>query len=309
MRWATVRRGRGRALAPALAAGVLLLASPGSGSAAPLGFNTALPVARGELVFRGQVIAGGSGDDPGPGDRELSSVAAVSVLGYGVTPRLAVFGVLPRVDRELEVTAGGARRHRKASGLGDIALFGRHTLFRRDGPGRSFRVAPFLGVEAPTGDDDAHDALGRLPPGVQPGSGAWDLFGGVVATWQTLRLQLDVQASYRANGEANGFEAGDVARLDGSLQYRLWPRRLGRGVPAFLYGVLEVGLAHEGRNHEGGREDPDSGGTRLFLTPGLQYVTRRWILEGGVQLPVVQDLNGLALERGPVVRAGFRVNF
>ena len=47
----------------------------------------------------------------------------------------------------------------------------------------------------------------------------------------------------------------------------------------------------------------------LYLSPGLQYVTKRWIVEGGVQVPVVQNLNGLALENDYVVRAGFRFNF
>ncbi len=43
--------------------------------------------------------------------------------------------------------------------------------------------------------------------------------------------------------------------------------------------------------------------------PGLQYVTKRWIVEAGVQIPVVQDLNGTALEKDYIFRAGFRFNF
>ena len=144
---------------------------------------------------------------------------------------------------------------------------------------------------------------------MQPGSGSWDPFAGVVATYQVLDFQLDAQASYRVNTEANGFEFGDVARFDASLQYRLWPRTLGRGVPGFLYGILEANLIHEDRDEDGGVDDPNSGGTTLFLTPGLQYVTKRWIVEAAVQLPAVQDLNGTALENDYVVRAGFRFNF
>jgi len=47
----------------------------------------------------------------------------------------------------------------------------------------------------------------------------------------------------------------------------------------------------------------------MFLAPGLQYVTRRWIVETAIQIPVLQDLNGTALENDSVLRAGFRVNF
>jgi hypothetical protein len=38
-------------------------------------------------------------------------------------------------------------------------------------------------------------------------------------------------------------------------------------------------------------------------------VTKRWVAEAIVQLPVAQNLNGAALEDDVIVRAGFRVNF
>ena len=277
--------------------------------AAPQSFNTALPVAQGEFVFRGQFVLDQSGDDPSGADRDRTAWALVSVLGYGVTPGLALFGVVPYVDKNLELTQGGARRERSASGLGDISLFGRYTVFRQDWPGRTLRIAPFAGLELPTGEDDESDGLGRLPPSVQPGSGSWDPFGGTVLTYQTLDFQIDAQASYKANTEANNFEFGDVARLDGSLQYRLWPRELGAGVPGFLYGVLEANLIHQDKNQVGGFDDPNSGGLSLFILLGLQYVTKRWIVEAGVQTPAFQDLNGTALEKDYILRAGFRLNF
>ena len=132
---------------------------------------------------------------------------------------------------------------------------------------------------------------------------------GIVATYQTLDFQIDAQASYKVNTGANGFEFGDEARLDLSLQYRLWPRDLGAGTPGFLYGVLEGNFLSQGRNEITGVDDRDSGGMSFFLAPGLQYVTRRWIAEAIVQVPVVQDLNGSAPEDNFVIRAGFRVNF
>ncbi len=217
--------------------------------------------------------------------------------------------MLPWFDKRLDMRMGGQDVTRSEQGLGDLTLLGRYTAYQSDARGRTVRLAPFLGVKAPTGEDDARDRLGRLPPPVQPGSGAWDVLGGVVLTWQTLDFQIDSQVSYKANWEANGFEAGDVAALDASLQYRLWPRSLGAGVPAFVYGVIEVNLVHSGRDRVGGVDDPNSGGTTLFITPGLQYVTRKWIAEAGVQIPVVQNLHGTALETDYVFTAGFRINF
>ena len=113
----------------------------------------------------------------------------------------------------------------------------------------------------------------------------------------------------QVNTEANNFDFGDVARFDASFQYRLWPRDFEGGVPGFLYGVAESNLIYRGKNEIGGRDDPNSGGLTWFLAPGLQYVTKRWILEAIVQLPVLQDLGGTALEDDFTVRAGFRVNF
>jgi hypothetical protein len=58
-----------------------------------------------------------------------------------------------------------------------------------------------------------------------------------------------------------------------------------------------------------GATNPNSGGTRLFLAPGLQYVTKRWIAEAAVQIPVSQNLNGTALENDYIARISFRFNF
>ncbi len=276
---------------------------------APITFNTALPVAKGEFVAREQWIINESGDDPSGADRDRTSRAVLSVLGYGVNSKLAVFGVLPYLNNELKVRTGGQRVTRRATGFGDLTVFGRYTVHQKDQPGRTFRVAPFFGVKAPSGEDDETDALGRLPSSIQVGSGSWDPFVGVVATHQTLRYQVDSQFSYRANNKANNLDAGDVMRLDGSLQYRLRPRELTGGVPGFLYGVIEANLIHRDKNRVGGSTDPNSGGTTLFLTPGVQYITKRWIVEGAVQIPVSQDLNGTALENDFIARASVRFNF
>jgi hypothetical protein len=292
--------------------GFNLLLGPGFTTivpAAPQTFNTALPVAEGEFVLREQFLFRLAAGDPGAAARELNVTGAISVLGYGVNSDLAVFGVLPYLDKELDLTMGGRRVNRDSNGIGDARLFGRYTVYRDDAPGRTLRIAPFLGIEIPTGDDSDRDSLGTLPVPLQPGSGSWDPFGGIVFTYQTLDYEIDAQAGYKINTGANHFEFGDEAALDASVQYRLWPRTLGEGVPGFLYGALEANFAYQGKNSSNGFKDPDSGGASFFLAPGIQYVARRWILEAVVQVPVAQDLNGAALEDDFIVRAGFRIAF
>jgi hypothetical protein len=281
----------------------------GTAWSAPITFNTALPVHEGGYVLREQFVFMKNADDPTSARRDMEATGLVSVLGYGVTRDFALFGMLPYFDKRLDMRMGWQDISRGQRGFGDLTLLGRYTAYEFNTPGRTLRVAPFLGIKAPTGEDNARDGFGRLPPPVQPGSGSWDTLGGAVLTWQTLDFEIDSQMSYKLNREANGFQAGNVAEIDASLQYRLLPRSLGVGVPAFLYGVLEASLVHFGKDRIAGIADANSGGRTLFITPGLQYVTRKWIIEAGVQIPVSQHLNGTALRNNYVFTTGFRINF
>jgi len=281
----------------------------GTAFAAPITFNTALPVGKGEFINRELLVLSRSGNDPSGAERDVGVNTLVSVLGYGINGDLAVFGVLPYVDKELQTTMGGTRVTRSSKGFGDSSVFARYTFFKQDARGYTFRIAAFGGVKAPTGKDNESDALGRLPIPLQSGTGSWDGFGGVIATYQTLAFQVDAQTSYTAKSEANDFEGGDEARLDSSFQYRLFPRTLGKGTPEFLYGVLEANMIYRKESRVFGIPNRNTGGTSIFLSPGLQYVTKRYILEGSVQLPVSQNLNGDALENDYVARVGFRWNF
>ncbi len=276
--------------------------------AAPITFNTALPVTQGQGVFRLQAVSFEFASDPTPLDQDLSVRAVPLAAVYGVTPHFALFAIAPLLDKELTLDTPLGRRTRGDSGLGDVTLLARYTAYQRDAPGGTFRVAPFVGIETPTGKDDTEDLLGRLPQPLQLGSGSWDPLAGVVLTRQLLGWQLDAALSYQANTEANDFELGDEARLDLSYQHRVWPRELGRGVPAFVYTVIESNLVWRDRHEASGIEVRDSGGTAWFLAPGVQYVRERFVLEGAVQVPVAQDLNGVALETDWIGILSARIN-
>jgi len=288
---------------------VLLVTASNSSLAAPITFNTALPVAKEEFLVRQQFIVMQSGDDPSGAQRDRTETMSVTALAYGINSRLAVFGILPYRDIDLSMDMGAGTVKRNNAGLGDVSTFARYIFHQKNQAGSTLRLATFAGVKTPTGDDTASDSLGTLPPPLQVGSGSWDVFGGLVVTRQTLDYQLDAQLSYRINNEANNFEVGDVLQMDASLQKRIWPRELGSGVPGFVYAVLEMNIINQQKNTVNGANDANSGGTRFLLAPGLQYVTRRWIAEAAVQFPVSQNLNGNALELDSIARAGVRFNF
>jgi hypothetical protein len=87
------------------------------------------------------------------------------------------------------------------------------------------------------------------------------------------------------------------------------PTTLSADTDSFINGVLEANLLYQDNHETGGVDNPNSGGATLFLVPGLQYAAERYIVEIGVQLPVIQHLNGTALENDYILRTGFRINF
>ncbi len=287
-----------------------LFACSGTANAGPITFNSALPVSEGVGIFRSQIRLMRKSGDSAPMNRDLAVTAVPLVLAYGASPRLALFGVLPYVEKRLHITVNGARVRREARGIGDASFFGRYTMIQIDRPGDTLRIAPFAGLKIPTGAHDKRDAFGVLPRTLQPGSGSWDPFAGLTITRQTLDWEFDAAVRYQLNTGASGFAFGDQARADVSFQYRIFPRTLkSGGVPAFTYAVLEASLIWNGKNKAAGATDMNSGGMIWHLAPGLQYVTSRYVLETAVQIPVIQRLNGSALKTDWVWTAGFRRNF
>lgn len=277
-----------------LVALALLLASAAPDAAGPITFNTALPISTGEGLVQGNaMVVRGSAATM---DQELTGVAFPLVLAYGLTPDLALFAVAPVfVHKSLNVTTPMGRISRGSNGFGDSLFLGRYTLLEIDHPGSTFRLAPFVGLQTPTGDDHRSDRFGTLPRPLQPGSGAWDPQFGSILTYQTLNWEFDADAGYQFNTTADGFSFGDEAFTDQSIQYRLWPRELGSGVPGFLYAVLESDLIWTAKNMMNGQVDSNSGGLIWYLAPGFEYVTERFVLETAVQFPAVTSLNGAGL--------------
>ena len=96
--------------------------------AAPITTNTALPISAGEIIVRVQLVATHASDNLRGLNRHVDRFEVRTVLGYGLTSKLAVFGMLPLVN--VERTIGDVRT--SASGLGDGELFARYEVSRSD---------------------------------------------------------------------------------------------------------------------------------------------------------------------------------
>lgn len=279
-----------------------LLGAASPALAGPITFNTALPVADDVYTARIQGIHREREEDRAEG-RAVEIDGAVAALGYGFTRNWTGIAIVPWLDKQL-TTPGGVRR--QADGVGDVTLLARYTAYERNMPGGLIRIAPIGGVVAPTGSTNEHDALGTVPRPLQPGAGSWGGVAGVIFTRQTLDWEFDAALTATTRGRDEGFEPGDELELAGSYQHRLpWP---GRGVGAFSYAVLETKAIHRDDDVIDGAR-VDNGGTEWRLIPGLQYVTRRWVVEAAVELPAADDLPDTALRDDAFWHLGIRFNF
>lgn len=260
-----------------------------SASAAPITFNTALPVSEGEVILREQFIfsqASGPGSDRG-------AFTALTVGGFGITPKWSVFGVLPLTHIESELNSVTS----DTFGLGDAVVFSRYEILRLDGRGTTTRLAPLLGIRVPTGEDG------------QTGDGSVDMFGGLIATVASTNYNLGGQVVYTANREADGFEAGDTLAFDASLQYRVWPQKLGAETKGFLFAVIEGNVTRQYDSRTNDVLNADTSGTSFSLSPGVQYATQRWIVDLAVTIPVANSFNNNSVRLDYSVLTSLRVNF
>jgi hypothetical protein len=282
-----------------LAVATILTVVLGLDAAEAAGINTdvALPVHQGGFVFRGQLRYRRLANDPTPLGRETTVWAAPLVVLYGVTSRTTVIGALPYVFASNKSNPAGAPVEDHRSGLADLRLVVRQTIFVRDGVQRTSRLGLLGGLEIPSGSEAFSSNTTQY------------LLGGVY-TLQHGRHELDVDNVWTLNGEANGVNTGDEYQADAAYQLRVapwnWPER---GAPAQVYGVLEANWSLRQRSDVGGARVADSGGSLLFLSPGLQLVTRQVIYEASLQIPVMRDLDGGQLEPNLGASLGLRVNY
>jgi len=282
--------------------------SPAVALAGPITFSTALPVRTGGVILRQQLIWTHAPDGPAPELANGNVVALPTLLVWGAHRRLTLMTKLPFLIKDVAVeNPGGGRIHRRTHGFGDMSLLLRLNAYQANARGRTLRVAPFVALKLPTGTDSEADSIARLPPRMQLGTGSWDPYGGVIVTFQTLDLEIDLSLSGFYRTAANQFDAGEELRADVSFQYRVvpWGELSGEGVPTFLYAVLEGRAAWLG-DDTGARAPSRSGGAVVHVTPGLQVVTVRYVVEAAVEVPVAQTPGNHVRA---IPRLSFRANF
>ncbi len=248
-------------------------------------------------------VYSGTDEVPNPGVKEQFWTTDIAGF-YGVTERfmLLINTPLRRTDGNGELIEGedGATdvEHVRgdATGVGDVSLLARYTVFERHTLDSTTLVAGVFGVKLATGSTDQHNAEGEyLDSHLQPGTGSTDPLLGLSIDHAIGRTSVsgNVLASFGQDGEVGdaSHRFGDSVNYDVTGKYRLTPHTIGQCANALF---VSFGVHGEWRDYEhlDGVRVADSGGNTVYVAPGLQYVVGgNWIIEATYQRAVYHDLN------------------
>lgn len=217
----------------------------------------------------------------------------IASLDYTIDPHWGVTLLMPWVDRDhhhIHDPTGAAEPETwDFSSLGDARLVGRYQTTRSGSETQGF----IFGLKLPTGRTDEKNSEGEeAERSLQPGTGTTDVIVGVFTnadlTVGATKLRGFAQATIQTPlNEHDDYKPGTQYLVDAGVSYpfsRAWA------------GMLQANLVIRDRDDGDVAEPDDSGGTYVWLSPGLSYApTRNSQLYGFVQLPLYQHVNGIQL--------------
>lgn len=184
---------------------------------------------------------------------------------YGLGSRVNLQASVPLVLWQAhQVAHGSFQAEYGTEGIGDTLVGVRWSL-------RPRRLVAGFALKLPTG---AHDIEGEFGGGIQdpilqPGTGAFDFVGTLQYAWRIegLGLNASVAGSYQLT-------------TTNDLDYRFGNQAIAtagvaRPLVGRLSGSLQAKLYHQGRNQYLGQGVPSTGGTFVYVNPGLRFAAPR----------------------------------
>lgn len=218
--------------------------------------------------------------------------------------------LVPVVNREhfhVHNHMGGQLEERwDFTALGDVRVLARRRLasFQDQVPSAGVAALNF-GLKLPTGKTSVKNADGDpAERSLQPGSGTTDLLVG--ASYSSQRPAQDLSTFVQAllqlpMNEHDDYKPGNRVTLDAGLRY---------GVGEQVGLLLQANALWRGRDRGLEAEPGDSGGTGLFLSPGLSWSPGKSLnLYGFYQLPLYQYVNGVQLTARRAFTIGASLRF
>ncbi len=274
-------RGAAVAVALAIAVGVHLL--PIAASAGSINTDVALAPTAGGHIFRLQYHYAEASS--GGNVEQINSSGVRGTYVYGLRRDLALFLSVPYANRQVDRVLPKLGRVEEAhDGVGDITVMAKYRLWHRDpAPLDTQRIALLAGLNIRSGDS-------------QFSSDSYDPIIGAVYTWRHDRSKFDADLIYQFN-TGRGRHRHDALRYDLAYSHRLFPSEFGDS-------AFEIDAVAE----LNGRYLTD-GSHEIFLSPGVQLIAERWLIEASVQLPIVRELAAGRAETDYRVVVGLRLRW
>lgn len=232
-------------------------------------------------------------------ENEVRTVNRLTIgrASYSWSPNWSASLSLSYVDRTHEHIADpeGAAEYMRwhYHGIGDLE----GGVVRRFG-GAGMRTYLSAAVKAPTGVRNVPEIDGEQPePTARPGTGSWDVMAGAGAEWR-----LHVEAFHESGGLPLRASANGRWNGRGTDRYRVgseFTAHVAADLPLVSWGtlLLQTNMKVHGKDEVGASDaDPaNTGGTAVYLSPGVRVGRNGTSLYGVVQIPVYQRVNGIQL--------------
>jgi hypothetical protein len=268
-----------------------------------------------EYVNQDTLRSGRDKVDKGPTSAEHDEVSTLNqawfaTFDYNFASGWGVSGIVPVVKRDhkhIENEEDGTRTPEEwdFTSLGDIRVAGRYQFpVGTQDPAHQRLLGLLFGVKLPTGDTTVTNGEGeRAERSLQPGTGTTDAFVGAYYKVQLPPNGLSwfLQAAFTSALDSyHEYRPGNKVTADLGLTYRATDN---------LSLLLQLNTLWRGRDSGAQAEPDESGGTYVFISPGVSVnIGHHLQLFGLVQLPVYQYLNGLQLtaDWGATAGVGYR---
>ena len=235
-------------------------------------------------------------------------VMPLVVLPFAPHQRLTTTVRLPLTYKRMRDPGGAAGGAYSEGGIGDLELSAKFAFFVRNRFAGTTRVALILGASLPTGSTSAktNDGL-PAPRPFQLGTGAPSGSVALVTTIVRNRWGLSAAVGHTRHGTDADFHFGAETRYDLAVSIRV-PEEVETIRTRTVQFYLEWNGSITQRATSGGSELVDTGGHVGYLSPGIQWVVLpQLLIEGSLQIPLLQDHNGVQPDYGvrPAIGARF----
>ena len=255
------------------------------------------------------------------GAEHIHSIDAINMysvsLSYGIKDDLTLNVMLPYMERtniragEHHSHADGHNQsevhsHGDAKGIGDLSAILQYKILDDE----KNKIALLAGIKAPTGKTDIQDEGEYLEADLQPGSGSWDYYAGVVLSkeFNDFSLLSNILYKYTTEGDFDS-ELGNVFAYNLAFAYKLIEEEHAHDFTKedheehnehFDFSLdifLEFNGEYVQHDQQYGIDIQNTGGNVVFMTTGLQLLTNNsYSAYFAIGIPIYENYNGIQNE-------------